>query len=325
MPDATPVLLVSDHVAGSVHLPTVPDGAVTGRLTGRHLSEHAGFLALPGGRVACVDDRRGELLVLDPFAGKLVERAIPVAVPAEHLACDPSGRRLVVTTGLGKNSEPWSDLLTVVGLATGEAARVRTRVGEPGVTVLGGGDPLVVLRHREPDAPAAHRFADLLAAPPGCPPVTPRAVLPLPDGGHGDARAPGSGHVFAATGEGVHRARRKGDALAAEAVIPWGSPARGGYLRLDTRRQAWWTTLRGGPDPLRRPEWTNRAWRHDPGTGRTLLTDLGPGLVFRPALARRHTAFTRVHPDGDELILLGADAVVRRSPLPAMDGDPVGR
>ncbi|GGV53399.1 hypothetical protein GCM10010293_66580 [Streptomyces griseoflavus] len=320
---ATPVLFVSDHVAGSVHVLTVPDGTVVGRLTGRHLSEHAGFLALPGGRTACVDDRRGELLVLNPYAEELVERAVPVAVPAEHLACDPSGRRLAVTTGLGRNAAPWSDLLTVVDLATGETARVRTRAGEPGVTVLGDADPLVVLRHREPGALAVHRFADLLGSPPGCPVVTPHAVLPLPDDGHGDAQVPGSQHVFAATGEGVHRARRQGDALAAEPVVPWGAPARGWYLRLDTRRQALWSTLRGGaPDPLRWPEWTNQAWHHDPRTGRTRLTDLGPGLVFRLALARRHTAFTRVHPDGDELILLGADDVVRRSPLPAMDGAP---
>ncbi|MFJ7295852.1 YncE family protein [Streptomyces collinus] len=324
MPTAAPVVLfVSDHVAGSVHVLTVPDGTVTGRLTGRHLSEHAGFLALPGARVACVDDRRGELLVLDPYGEELVERAVPVAVPAEHLACDPAGRRLAVTTGLGRNSEPWSDLLTVVDLATGETARVRTRVGEPGVTVLGGGDPLVVLRHREPGALAAHRFADLLAAPPGCPVIPPREFLPLPHDGHGDAHAPGSGHLFVATGEGVHRARRKDDTLLAEAVIPWEAPARGWYLRLDTRRAALWSTLRGGaPDPLRWPEWTNQAWNHDLETGRTTLTELGPGLVFRLALARSHTAFTRIHPDGDELLLLGADGIVRRVPLPAMDGAP---
>ncbi|MDT0390972.1 hypothetical protein [Streptomyces dubilierae] len=323
MPADPPVLLVSDHVEGSVHALTVPDGGVLARLTGRHLSEHAGFLALPGGRVACVDDRRGELLVLDPGGEEFVERAVPVAVPAEHLACDPSGRRLVVTTGLGRNGEPWSDLLTAVDLDSGEVARVRARVGEPGVTVLGGGDPLVVLRHREPGALAVHRFADLLAAPPGCPPVTPQALLPLPDDGHGDAQAPGAGLVFAATGEGVHRARRKGDALVAEAAIPWGEPARGWYLRLDTRRPALWSTLRGGdPDPLRWPEWTNHAWRHDLGTGRTHRTELGPGLVFRLAFTRRHTAFTRVHPDGDELVLLAADDTVRRLPLPAMDGAP---
>lgn len=316
-------LLVSDHVAGSVDALAVPDGTVTGRLTGRHLSEHAGFLALPGGRVACVDDRRGELLVLDPFGDRLVERAIPVAVPAEHLACDPSGRLLAVTTGLGENPEPWSDLLTVVDLATGESARVRTRVGEPGVTVLGGDDPLVVLRHREPGALAVHRFAELLAAPPGCPVVTPHALLPLPDDGHGDAQDPGSGRVFAATGAGVHATRRKGDRLVAEAVVPWGSPARGWYLRLDTRRRALWTTLRGGtPDPLRWPEWTNHAWCHELDTGRTLGADLGPGLVFRLALARNSTAFSRVHPDGDELVLLDAGFTLRRVPLPAMDGAP---
>ncbi|MGC3004050.1 hypothetical protein ACPF8X_38165, partial [Streptomyces sp. G35A] len=147
-----PLLLVSGHVEGVVRVLTVPDGVEVHRLTGRHLSEHAGFLALPGGRVACVDDRRGELLVLDPFGGELVAAAVPVAVPAEHLAADPSGRLLAVTTGLGRNAEPWSDLLTVVDLATGGAGRVRTRVGEPGVTVLGGEDPLVVLRHREPGA-----------------------------------------------------------------------------------------------------------------------------------------------------------------------------
>ncbi len=318
-----PLLLVSDHVGGSVHVLTVPDGVEAHRLTGRHLSEHAGFLALPGGRVACVDDRRGELLVLDPFGRELVEATVPVAVPAEHLACDPSGRWAAVTTGLGKNGEPWSDLLTVVDLATTDAARVRTRAGEPGVTVLGDGAPLAVLRHREPGTLAVHRFADLLDSPPGCPPVTPHAHLPLPDDGHGDAQDPRSGRVFAATGEGVRRARREGDGLVAEPAIPWGSPARGWYLRLDPRRRTLWSTLRGGPaDPLRWPEWTNQAWRHDLETDRTTVTELGPGLVFRLALAKDHTAFTRIHPDGDELILLDADETVRRVPLPAMDGAP---
>ncbi|CAL9357825.1 hypothetical protein SUDANB176_00611 [Streptomyces sp. enrichment culture] len=318
-----PLLFVSGHAEGVVQVLTVPDGTEIHRLTGRHLSEHAGFLALPGGRTACVDDRRGELLVLDPFGGGLVAAAVPVAVPAEHLAADPSGRLLAVTTGVGRNAGPWSDLVTVVDLATGDAVRVRTRTGEPGVTVLGGDDPLVVLRHREPGALAVHRFADLLGAPPGCPPAAPHAELPLPADGHGDAHDPYDGTVFAATGEGVHRARREGDGLVAEPVIPWGSPARGWYLRLDPARRTLWSTLRGGPpDPLRWPEWTNQAWRHEPATGRTTLTDLGPGLVFRLALARDHTAFTRVHPDGDELILLDTGGGVRRVPLPAMDGAP---
>ncbi|MFC7307174.1 hypothetical protein ACFQVC_23470 [Streptomyces monticola] len=318
-----PRLLVSDHVGGFIQVLSVPDGTETARMTGRHLSEHAGFLALPGGRAVCVDERRGELLVLDPFGPQLVAAAIPVAVPAEHLACDPTGRWVAVTTGLGKNDRPWSDLLTLVDLAAGDAVRVRCRVGEPGVTVLGDGDPLVVLRHREPGAFAVHLLADLLAAPPGCPPLTPHACLRLPGDGHGDAQDPLHGRVFAATGAGVHRARRAGDTLLAEPVIPWDSPARGWYLRLDPRRRALWSTLRGGPaDPVRWPEWTNQAWRHDLGTDRTTLTDLGPGLVFRLALTKDRAAFTRIHPDGDELLLLDAGLTVRRIPLPAMDGAP---
>ncbi|MFD6349640.1 YncE family protein [Streptomyces roseolus] len=318
-----PLLLVSDHVDGAVHLVSVRDSSAVGRIPGRHLSEHAGFLPLPGGRVACVDDRRGELLVLDPYGREPVESAIPVATPAEHLASDPSGRWVAVTTGLGRNAAPWSDLLTVVDLATGDAARVRTRPGEPGVTVLGSGEPLLVLRHREPGALAVHRFPELLAAPPGCPPVTPVASHPLPDDGHGDAQDPSAQRVFAATGEGVHRARRKGEDLVMEEPIPWGAAARGWYLRLDPRRRALWSTLRGGPaDPLRWPEWTNRAWCHHLDTGTTTLTELGPGLVFRLALARTATAFARVHPDGDELVLLADDSTIRRVPLPAMEGAP---
>ncbi|MER7175651.1 hypothetical protein [Streptomyces mesophilus] len=318
-----PLLLVSDHIEGCVHVVTVPDGVEVGRLTGRHISEHAGFLALPGGRVACVDDHRGELLVLDPYGRDLVAATVPVAVPGEHLAADPSGRWVAVTTGLGKNAEPWSDLLTVVDLATGDAARVRTRRGEPGVTVLGADDPLVVLRHREPGALAVHRFADLLAAPTGCPKVEPQASLPLPDDGHGDAQDPVHDRVFAATGVGVHRARREGDGLVEEPVIPWGGPARGWYLRLDTGRRALWSTLRGGPaDPLRWPEWTNHSWTYELDSDLTSLTDLGPGLVFRLALAKEHAAFARIHPDGDELILLDHDGISRRTALPPMEGAP---
>ncbi|MET9943110.1 hypothetical protein ABZ086_35625, partial [Streptomyces halstedii] len=52
-----------------------------------------------------------------PDTGRpLVRRRIPVAVPAEHLAAAPDGRRLAVTTGLGRNEEAWTGLLTAVDL-----------------------------------------------------------------------------------------------------------------------------------------------------------------------------------------------------------------
>jgi hypothetical protein len=326
-------------VAGSVHVLELPDGRETGRVEGRHLAEHAGFLALPGDRTAFVDDLAGELVVLDPYGPDadrpLVETAVPVAVPAEHLAADRTGRLLAVTTGLGRNWEPWSDLLTAVDLGSlggPRSVRVRTRTGEPGVTVLGGPDPgdaLVVLRHREPGSLTAYRHAGLMAAAPACPPATPAAELPLADDdGHGDAHDPHTGRLFAATGSGVRRARLTGRGLVPEEPLPWAGQGRGYYLRLDPVRRTLWSCVRGGPaQPARWPEWTNDAWWHDLDAGRTGRLPLGPGLVFRLAVAARHTAFARVHPDGDELVLLRTDSgdgprVTARVPLPAMDGAP---
>ncbi|MFF6975487.1 hypothetical protein GTW66_29185 [Streptomyces sp. SID5473] len=334
----SPRLLVADHVAGGLRVFDPSDGRETASLPGRHPAEHAGFLALPGGRTAFVDDRAGELVVLDPYGpdrdGPLVTATAPVAVPAEHLAADPAGLRIAVTTGLGRNEEPWSDLLTAVDLGADggpRAVRVRTRTGEPGVVLVPPpdgavpGDTWVVLRHREPGALAVFPWAALESAPPSCPPVAPRYGLPLPDDGHGDAYDPVSGLLFAATGEGVHRARRAGDALVPEAPLPWGGEGRGYYLRLDPVRRTLWSTVRGGPgDPGRWPEWTNCAWWYGPDSGRSGRTPLGPGLVFRFAVAARYLAFARIHPDGDELIVLRPDTgrITARVPLPPMSGAP---
>ncbi|MEV0000320.1 hypothetical protein [Streptomyces sp. NPDC050848] len=351
-----PRLLVADQVAGGIRVLDLPSGTTMGVVEGRHLAEHAGFLALPGGRSAFVDDLAGELVVLDPYgpeAGRpLVETTAPVATPAEHLATDASGRLVAVTTGLGRNEEPWSDLLTLIDLrpdlttltpraqagavnardhvVRARSVRVRTRVGEPGVALLGDEDPLVVLRHREPGTLSAYAAERLLATAPACPPVSPDHELPLPDhDGHGDALDPYSGRLFAAAGSGVHRARREGGCLIAEEPLDWAGPGRGYYLRLDPVRRTLWSCVRGGPaDPGRWPEWTNDAWFHDLATGRTGRVPLGPGLVFRLAVAASHIAYARVHPDGDELVLLDPSTttplprITARLPLPPMDGAP---
>ncbi|MFI0107702.1 hypothetical protein ACH4NW_04930 [Streptomyces globisporus] len=341
-PDAPPRLLVSDHVAGRVSLLDLPDGTERADVNHRHLAEHAGFLALPGGLVACVDDRAGELLVLDPYGpddGRpLVRRRIPVAVPAEHLAADPDGRRIAVTTGHGRNEGAWTGLLTAVDLDAPDGAvavRVRGRTGEPGVTVLGGASPLVVVRHREPGELLVHRHRELMRSAPSCPPAVPVRRIALPDDdGHGDAHDPLTGRLFAAAGSGVHRIRRDGDGLTPEAPLPWSADGRSGgrgyYLRLDPVRRMLWSCVRGGPgDPGQWPDWSNDAWWHHLDTGETGRLDLGHGLVFRLAVTARHIAFTRVHPDGDELILLTAPPatgsrpeVGARLPLPAMSGAP---
>ncbi|XVQ07489.1 YncE family protein [Spirillospora sp. CA-255316] len=348
-------LVAADHVAGAVHVIEPRTGRLLARLDGRHLAEHAGFLHLTGGRLAFVDDLAGELVVLDPFAAgtadPLVVATAPVAVPAEHLAADPSGRYVAVTSGCGRSWEPWSDLLTVADLGPGRRAgpgtdgparprsvRVRTRVGEPGVTLLANdpangltdkGGPLVVLRHRMPGSLDAYRLHELLDAAPGCPAAEPLLRLPLPDDGHGDAVDAATARVFAATGTGVHRARFRGSGLQLERPLPWDTPGhsggRGYYLRLDAARRTLWSTVRGGPaEPGQWPLWTNDAWWHRLDEDTTGRVPLGPGLVFRLAFCADRVVFTRIHPDGDELIVVGADrpAVLARVPLPPMDGAP---
>ncbi|MFE7132973.1 hypothetical protein ACFVIM_19160 [Streptomyces sp. NPDC057638] len=334
----SPTLLVADQIAGTVAALSLPDGTETARIEGRHLAEHAGFLALPGSRTAFVDDRAGELVVLDPHGpaeGRpFVTATAPVATPAEHLATDPSGQLVAVSTGLGWNATPWSDLLTVVDL-TGDrrgprSVRVRTRTGEPGVTVTAPTDDtggLVVLRHREPGSLTAYRVGDLLNARFACPAAEPVHELPLPDDGHGDAYDHESGWLYSATGAGVHRTRAEGDRLTVGEPLPWDGPGRGYYLRRDPVRGLLWSCVRGGPaDPGRWPEWTNDAWWHRIGSDTVGRVPLGPGLVFRLAVAARHVAYARIHPDGDELVLLDAGSdgprVVHRLPLPAMDGAP---
>ncbi|MEV8389065.1 MULTISPECIES: hypothetical protein [unclassified Streptomyces] len=337
-----PRLLVADQVAGRITLLDLPDGTERTAMSGRHLAEHAGFLALRGDRTAFVDDRAGELLVLDPYgpdAGRpLLETAVPVATPAEHLSADPTGRYLAVTTGLGRNWEAWTDLLTAVDLGApgrADAVRVRTRTGEPGVTVVGGQEPLVVLRHREPGELTVYRHGDLMTAAPACPPAEAVQRLPLPDDdGHGDALDPVTGRLFAAAGSGVHSARREGDRLVAEPPLPWEADGRRGgrgfYLRLDPVRRTLWSCVRGGPaDPEQWPDWTNDAWWHHLDTKNTGRLDLGPGLVFRLAVTAGHIAYARVHPDGDELVLLAVPtgpgerpSVTARLPLPEMSGAP---
>lgn len=335
-----PRLIVADQLAGEIRVFDPRDGRLTARIGGRHLAEHAGFLALPDDRVACVDDRAGELLVLDPYGPEsgrpLLGHRVPVAVPAEHLAADPTGRRIAVTTGLGRNQRAWSDQLTAVDLAAEggpDAVRVRTRIGEPGVTVTGPPeDPMVVLRHREPGALTAYRHSALMGAAPSCPPAEPASTLPLADDdGHGDAYDPLTGGVFAAAGSGVHRARPDGGALVAGTTLPWAAGGREGgrgyYLRLDAEHRTLWSCVRSGPQaPESWPDWTNDAWWYHLDTARAGRLPLGPGLVFRLAVAAGHVAFSRVHPDGDELVLVStgdtAPAVTARLPLPAMTGAP---
>ncbi|MFV2195023.1 hypothetical protein [Nocardiopsis sp. LOL_012] len=322
-------LLVADYRAGRTY--TVGGDGTADPLGRAVLAEHAGVLTLPRpgaeapGR-AFVDDRSGELVVSEPSG----ERRFPVAIPGEHLACDPSGRYVVVTTGLGANPEAWSDVVTLVDLERGASVRFRSRVGEPGAMVVpdqSGGEPAVVLRHREPGAVEAFPLAHCLDTPPHVPRVTGAVLDGIADDGHGDVVDHRTGIAATATGRGLERFVVDGGVPRALGAVDWPVPGRAYYLRLDPSAGRAVGVVRGGPaSPRSWTEWSNHLADIDLATGRTRCLPLPSGLAFRFALGGTRAAVATIHPDGDELTVIERAEprmrVVYRTALPPMSCPP---
>ena len=321
-------LLLTDYRAGRTY--AVADGAV--RELGRAvLAEHAGFLALPGpglgpGGWAFVDDRSGALVV----SGERGEQRFPAAIPGEHLACDASGRYVVVTTGLGADTQPWSDVVTLVDLERSESVRFRSRVGEPGAMVVpdqAGGDPAVVLRHREPGALEAFPLSRCLDAAPHVPRISGETVRGIADDGHGDVVDQRTGVAATATSRGLERFVVEGGVPRMLDTVAWPVPGRAYYLRLDPENGCAVGVVRGGPaSPAAWTEWTNHLVDIDLSTGETRSLELPPGLAFRFALGGSRAAVATIHPDGDELTVIEraepSMRVAHTIALPAMSCPP---
>ncbi|OQO94961.1 hypothetical protein B1813_02530 [Saccharomonospora piscinae] len=320
-----PQLVVADYRSGRNH--TVHGGTVR-PLGSAVLAEHAGVLALPGGRSwAFVDDRGGALVVCDGDGC----RRIPVAIPGEHLACDATGTHLVVTTGIGANSRAWSDVVTVVDVDSGESVRFRTRVGEPGIMVVSDqldGEPSIVLRHREPGALEAIPLQRGLDAAPHVPRLTGEATTDVGDDGHGDVVDQQTGIAATATSRGLERFVVDHRVPRPIGVVPWPVPGRAFYLRFDPVTGRVVGVCRGGPTaPSDWTAWTNHLVDVDLSTGHTRSTPLPAGLAFRFALGGGRAAVATIHPDGDTLTIIDRSGpsmrAVRTESLPALSHPPV--
>lgn len=332
-----PTLVLADHRAGRWRTSEI--AGAPGPWARATSAEHAGVLTLPatapgGARAVFADDALGTLVVLDG-AGQV--RRVPVAIPAEHLACDPSGRYVVVTTGLGASWDPWSDLVTVVDLADPSgttAVRVRVRTGEPGVVIVpdvGTGEPMVVLRHREPGEAEVIPLHDLLRAGPHCPVVRGERLELQGDLGHGDAADHRTGVVHLSTEAGIERLRVTGGRPERLQTWPWPVPGRAYFLRFDPTTGIVCSVRGADSDAEQWHTWTNHVvrWSRE---GAADVTRTGDGLVFRPDAVGGAVAWTVVHPDGDRLAMLTGDRVseIELAPMSAAPRpgvapwDPVG-
>lgn len=326
------ILVVADQKAGNIRFLNPGSGAVQHSLDSIVLAEHAGFLPLGGGKCAFIDDAGGALVIADAFTNT-PPYIIPVAIPGEHLACDPSGRFIAVTTGLGLSWEPWSDLLTVVDVGSEggpTSRRIRTRAGEPGVVVGQTNEgPVAVVRHREPGGIESFSIERILAEGVHCPPMQGLRADASPDG-HGDAFDSLTGTMFVATGQGLERFDIRNPQPEALQIIEWNAPGRAYFLRFCPRRRVLVGVLRdGGGEPRSWAGWANTLWVHHVDTGLTRTAPLGHGLVFRFALTATGIATARVHPDGDELSVHHLEPLETGAPvlrgtweLPGMNGAP---
>ncbi|WP_336790154.1 MULTISPECIES: hypothetical protein [Gordonia] len=299
-------LVVADHRAAALYQVT---GNVAARIDTGTPAEHAGVLTLPAGDGwAFADDLRGELVV----HGDGRRHAIPIAIPAEHIACDPSGRYVAVTTGTGADPEPWSDLVTVVDLRSDEVARVRCRTGEPGVTIVpdqSTGRLHVVLRHRAPGAVEAIPLDDILGAGPHVPVVRGAIIDDIAHDGHGDVVDPRSGLIGVATGRGLERFVVERGVPRAIGLVEWPVPGRSYYLRSDSEDGVALGVVRGGPpDPSSWIDWTNHLVAVDLQNGGIDVLSLPGGMAFRFGEGGRRAAVATIHPDGDTLTSVRRDS-----------------
>lgn len=324
-------LVIADYRADCIY---TLNGAGVTLLGAGTPAEHVGILQLPQlgdlpPRWAFVDDLRGALVIADA-EGRYQRSNVPIAIPGEHAASDATGRYVAVTTGLGRNTEPWSDVVTIVDTQRAESVRFRTQTGEPGVAIVtdhGSGEPMIILRHRNPGAVEAIPLCQSLTVGPHVPVLSGQLTTDIADDGHGDVVDLRHGIFATATTRGLERLIIEQSSPRSMGVIEWPVEGRAFYLRFDSATGRAVGVIRGGPtSPESWTAWKNHLVDADLSTGERRTVPLPDGLAFRFAIGGNRTAVATIHPDGDYLTILKRDLtnleVSRQVPLPPMAHPP---
>jgi len=327
----SPVLVVADAAADVVHLYDTSTMRLTATMEGVHLAEHPGIGALPDGRIVVTDDAADELLVIDPVAATTVDR---FGLPGDpvHLATDPDGRYVAVSTARDDDAGVGADGFTLVELDSRRRVDVPLTTGEPGVAI-GGSPPAVLHRNDDPGAIEAYPIESLLAGD-----LAPTSTVAIDAGGHGEAITP-SARLAVATDGGIDVVDVGAD-LDFVGQIPWAADGRNGgrgyYARLDDDGRHAFSYLRIVPAPgddaayAAWERWGNDLYVADLDELTATRVELGPGLVYRFWMAEDAAFYLRQHPDGDVLHVVGAERgadgfgdVVATIPLPPLAGGPL--
>jgi Zn/Cd-binding protein ZinT len=323
-------LIIADTNAGGLSIYDIPEWTLVAEFPDLTFADHPGYIVLPDGRVLFTT-QENELIVLDAAsATPAVVGSVALPGTAIHLAVDPNLAFAVVSTLHDEEAGAGEDTLTMIDLATLQATAQPIQTGEPGVLIGDG-----VLLHRDGgeigrlQAFALENFGT----------HDPEGIAYVDIGAYGHGEAIVNVHAYIATDDGIDIVHIDGDQLDHESVLPWNVSGREGgrgyYMRADAHGNLW-SYLRIVANPEDDAAWENwQDWQNDgylidTRAQEALRFELGPGLVYRMALSSKYALYSRLHPDGDEAILVDADPasatfaqIVARISLPATTAAPV--
>jgi len=315
-------LVVADMPAAKLYVSSLDTLEQVGTVDGT-LADHAGFLALPDGRLLYVDAATSELVALrlDTAGGPAVvgRTPLPADKDVSHIAVNPSATHAVVGAGSGGRGDL---TLTLVDLTTFTSTTFPIEGGEAGLAM--GDDPLTIY-HRNDAARRIEAF-----------PIervlrgdhTPAATAPTGAAGHGEVISHTLKRLYAATDSGVEVVELDGDSLRPRTVIPWQASGRDRgrafALRLSDDGGFIYSYIADRPEGIPWAEWRNDAYIVDLAGERPTRLEIGPGVTYRQGLSDRYALYFNLHPGGDVAHLLDVgpaspafQQVVARIPLPA--------
>ena len=300
-------LLVADPADGGITVYALADGTAVAEIADVYMDGHAGFVALPDGRVLLADNVARELVVLD-LGGDTPSIAGRASLPgsAVHFAVDEAQTFAVVSTAPDFESGEGETTLTHIDLSTLAVTSAPIESGEPGVLV---GDGVILHRDGGPIGRLESFAVDGFSAE-----SAPANFIDIGAYGHGEAFI--DGHAYVATDDGVDVVHVDGTDLSYEALIPWNVSDREGgrayYMRTAPNGGYLWSYLRivdeSAVDAWENwQDWQNDLYVVDLAATEATRLELGPGLVYRMALTDKLALLVRLHPDGDVAHFIDAD------------------
>lgn len=317
-------LVVADAAAGALYAFGLDDFALDATLDGVTVNTHAGFLALPDGRLLFVDEETEELVAVQVGGEAVLEVVgrVPAPTPVSHFAVNPEATHALI--GAMDAAAP----LTVVDLGSYTSRSFRVEAGEAGVML--GGDPLTVF-HRN-DALSQVESYPAAAITRGS--TTPTGVVDTGAFGHGEAIDQERKRLYLATDDGFDVVDIVPEGLAYRSTYAWDVSDRAGgrayFARLtpDGEHLVSYIADREAEETAW-GEWTNDVYLIDLDAEEASRVELAPGLVYRFALSDQYGLFFNMHPDGDNALLLDTDAtsatfgeIVATIPLPPLSQGP---